>query len=121
METLSFSLDRKEIQIQFSKDGGIVKKYFLRELDGKDRDKYLTQSSKNIIIDKNGKGRLSTFDGMMSRLLCLSLFNEDGEAVSEEEIQSFPSSVSSALFEKAQEISGLDNENDKAKKEAKNV
>ena len=113
MEALNFDLDRAERAVTI---GGQA--YVLIELDGKQRDKYLTALSNRMKTTKEGKpAGFKTFDGMQADLVveCLRKVDEttgDRTPVSMETIQSWPAKVSTGLFEAAQELSGLNESED---------
>ena len=70
-----------------------------------------------VQMGKDGKAaRIKSFDGFQADLLCISLFTEEGELATLEEVEDLPSSTQQELFEKAQEISGLDREEEDEEK-----
>ena len=116
MEALEFSLARKEVPVLMQGTDGDDIHLTLREITGKDRDAFLNVlNSKTRIVDGKPSG-LKNFDGIQTALLCKSLFTEAGELVTRKWVDELPASVVSTLFEKAQEISGLvDEDEDEAK------
>lgn len=109
-ETLKFSLDLAEVPVELDSKSGESRAYVLREMTGKQRDLYLQSLRKKATVGKDGQVTLNNFDGLQSNLLTRCLFNSDGENVSEDEIQEFPSKVQTILFEKCQELNGLNQE-----------
>lgn len=109
-EELRVSLRRKEVPVVLEDDeGGVEKKWALRELDGTERNKYLNKMTSRVKISRDGKAvGIKSFDGFQADLLKVSLFDENDEPISVEEIEGLPSSTQQTLFEKAQELSGLD-------------
>lgn len=109
-EELRVSLRRKEVPVVLEDDeGGVEKKWTLRELDGTERNKYLNKMTSRVKISRDGKAvGIKSFDGFQADLLKVSLFDENDEPISVEEIEGLPSSTQQTLFEKAQELSGLD-------------
>lgn len=117
MEPLKFSLVLKEVEVVLSTSEG-DKKYILRELSGEVRDKYLASMADRMKYDDKGKpSGVKNFHGLQASLLSLCLINEEGKTVSVMDLQKFPASVQSALFEKANELSALNKE---GQEEAKN-
>jgi hypothetical protein len=112
-----FSLKRKEIPIEIEDESGAVMTYTLKELNGTNRDLYLTRMSKKMKMNDSKPAGISDFDGLQASLISLSLFDNQGRSVGVPVIQNFPASVQTELFNLAQELSGLDQ---KAEEEAKN-
>lgn len=111
-EVLELSLALREQPVVLIDKDGKKKKYVLRELNGERRDKFLNESSKKITFDENGKmSGVADFQGLQSALVAMCLFGENGDNVPEQEIQeSFPCTTIAALFNRAQELSGLTDE-----------
>jgi len=109
MSELKLSLNRKEVSVTLSDENGAEKKWLLRELSGAERDKYLNKMTGRAIM-KDGKPiGMKSFDGFQTDLLVLSLTDSStGDTISREEIEELPASTQQILFEKAQELSGLD-------------
>jgi len=107
-EVMRVSLRLKEVSIELEGEKGEVKKWKLRELNGTDRNGYLNKMSSRVKTGKDGKSvGIKSFDGFQADLLSLCLYDENGELVSAEDIETLPSNAQQKLFEKAQEISGL--------------
>lgn len=119
MESLKFSVVRKEVPVELQTAEGAVRNCVLLEMSGKGRDEYLNLMNKRMKFDAAGQPvRLSSFEGIQAALLARCLMDVDAdEFLKEEEIQTFPASVINRLFEAAQELNGLDIQ---AKEEAKN-
>jgi len=109
-EPLSFDLDRKEQTATIGGDD-----YVLRELDGKERDRYLNSLGNRMKTSPNGGQSLKNFDGLQASLITASLFKlEGGErvAVKEATVQAWPARVLTGLFNAAKELSALGDEED---------
>jgi len=110
-EPLSFDLilAKRDVTI-----GG--EQFVLKELDGVGRDAYLNDVGHRVRIDKDGKAAgVKNFKGMQAALLTMSLRKVVGgkeQAVSLDEIQSWPAKVISKLFDAAKELSDLGKEQD---------
>ena len=121
METLNFNLTIRKIPVELTDSSGEIIKYTLTELDGKARGDYITFTADRTETykDKKGEtqGRLTDFAALQTELLSISLIDEKGKKAPYENINKWPSSVCSALYNKARDISGLD---DEAKDNAKN-
>lgn len=118
---MEFTLTRKEVPVKLKHPTtGQVTDYILRELDGEGRDAYLNNLGSRMRHNpKDGTPQgVKNFTGLQSSLVSKCLFTKEGDKpVPETEVQKFPASVQSALFERAKEISGLD---DDAEEEAGN-
>jgi len=97
--------------------------YVLIELDGTGRDAYMNDMGDRVkMVDGKAEG-LKTFDNLQAKLLQLTLRRlvdkgVDGivpEAVSLETIQSWPSRISSSLFDASKTLSGIKDEDDEGK------
>ena len=115
-EVMRLSLERQTVDIVLSTADGEEKTWTLRELDGTQRNKYLNKMTNRVKIGPNGRAvGIKTFDGFQSDLLRACLFDESGEPVSVEDIEQLPSSTQMALFERAQQLSGLNTSEEEAK------
>lgn len=118
-EVLEFNLEFQEVPVKIKDESGNVKNYTLREMDGKERDKFLNNMGSRMRIGSDGKpSGIRDFNGMQSGLLTRCLLDEEGKQVSDAVIQGWPAKVQTALFMKAQEMNGL---SEGAEAEAKNV
>jgi hypothetical protein len=108
-EILKLSLELKSISVVLEGDNGADQKCTLKELTGKERNKYLTKMTGRIKTDpRTGKPTtLKTFDGFQADLLTRCFYNEEDILFTEDEIEALPSSTQQMLFDKAQELSGL--------------
>lgn len=106
---------------------GRRRRFLMRELTGKARDTYLTESTKKTEVGTDGYQRVVDFTGSCADLLSRMLFevnNVDGVdkvapmPMPVNEIQLWPSAVQLTLYKKALEISGL---HERAEEESKNV
>lgn len=110
MDEVRISLNRKTVDV-IIEDDGTEKRYQLRELNGRERNKYLNQMSGRVKMGPTGKVvGIKSFDGFQSDLLVRCLFDENNEKVTADFVEDLPASAQAELFEKAQELSGLDNE-----------
>jgi len=111
-EVMRLSLERAEVDVVMETGHDEVH-WKLRELDGAERNRYLNKMTKRVKIGKDGKAvGISSFDGFQADLLTICLEDEKGCPVTKEVIEALPSKTQQLLFKKAQEISGLDNEDD---------
>lgn len=117
MEIFKFELELKEQQVEL--DGDL---FTIFELTGKQRDEYLNSVSQRVNYVNGKAAGMKNLTGLQSSLIALCLKDEAGKSVKETDIQQYPSSVQTKLFEIAQELSGLGKEEDpeKAEEEAKN-
>ena len=112
---MRFSLELDEIEVEL-KDPKTkeVDQYILREMDGSARDKYLGFIGAKMNLSGEGDSTLKDFDGLQANLLARCLFKlaSDGErtCVEFDVIQSFPARVQTALFNKAKQMSGMDDD-----------
>lgn len=111
-EALVFALDIVEIPVEI---GG--RKYVLREADGHTAAKYRDTITKSV---KMTRGQVSGIGGIAEAeplLVSMCLFAEDDEGgytrkISLDTVKRWPSRIVKSLFTKAQEISGLKEEDD---------
>lgn len=115
---LTFNLTFKEQSVEVIDGNGGHRILTLRELDGVKRDAYLDAMSKRMKFEKGQPAGLSSFAGMQAHLVSLSLFDEKGTNVPQTEIEKWPASVQSALYEAAQELSGLNKKEEKEKNDS---
>ena len=75
-----------------------------------------------VKIGKDGKAAgIKTFNGFQADLLTASLYDSNGDPATADFIESLPSSTQQNLFNRAQELSGVEtNEEKDNEKEAKN-
>ena len=113
-ETMKFDLELEEVPVELSDSKEGVKKYTLKELNGRQRAKYLTSVNENSEdtgeTGKDGKPvvKITNFSAVQTTLLHLSLVDKEGKHPPYEEIEAWPSRVVGALYKKAREISALD-------------
>tara|TARA_R110002020_G_scaffold12409_6_gene45510 strand:- start:18591 stop:18995 length:405 start_codon:yes stop_codon:yes gene_type:complete len=111
---LRFSLSLDEVDVELEDpDSGETGKYILREMNGAARDQYLGFIGAKMNTSKEGDIQMTDYEGLQANLLSRCLFKiVDGkrEAVDFKSIQDFPARVQTALFNKAKEISGMDDE-----------
>jgi hypothetical protein len=117
MAELVFKTTLKEVPISI--DG---KSFVLRELDGRQKGKYLNKMGGRIVL--NNKGEVSSFKdyaGLESILLEQCLYDEDEKLVPASMMEGWPSTMLTMLFDQAQILSGLNEEaRKKQEAEAKN-
>lgn len=106
MKEFSFELSLKEVAVKL--DGA---DHVIRELTGKQRDRYLDTVAKRVNYVNGQQAGMSSLSGLQSSLLALCLVDADGKNVPENIIAAYPGSVQTNLFKIAQDISGL-NENE---------
>jgi hypothetical protein len=112
---LSFTTTIKTLPVEI--DG---KTYTLKELNGTQRDSYLTDNAGRQKWVKGEIAGIKDLDQMQAKLIHLSLFDTTGKQVPLETIQSWPASTVSGLFDAARDLSKLGkekepSEEDKAK------
>jgi len=116
---LKISMVLKERPVLVEEANGRKRKFILRELNGQQRDAYLSWMSKRIKFEDGKAANVTNFEGMQSELLAKCLHDEEGKFVPVAILQSqFPASALSVLFEAAQTLNGL---NIEGTEEAKNV
>jgi len=123
MAELVFETTLKEVPVTIDS-----KSYILRELDGRQKGKYLNKMGGRIVLDKEGNIKaFKDYAGLESTLLSLCIYDSDNKLVEAlvmdgtEDKRGWPSSMLGELFDAAQELSGLNEEaRKKQKAEAKN-
>ena len=119
MEKLEFSLQLKEQPVEITDADGTVKTFILRELTGAQRDSYLNEIGGRMKFNAAGKTiGFTTYKNLQANLLCLCLLDPEGTLVKQSVIQNWPAGVVQSLFKSAQELSGLNLEEED--EEAKN-
>lgn len=108
---LTFSLKPKVKPVIIETDDGIKHNYELREMMAAERDKWLDEFSARAKISGAGKNRkanvnVSKFDGFQADLLTKCLFL-DGQPVTRKQVQAWPVTMVSILYEEAQILNGL--------------
>jgi hypothetical protein len=84
------------------------KEYVLTEMTAAARDTYLDQLSARMNMGADGKATgLKKFEGMQADLITVCLKAKTGESVPASEIQSWPASTVSSLFQEAQALNHL--------------
>lgn len=110
------------------KDGEepLKRRFIMREMDGRNRDAYLTASNGRSEITADGMMRLTDFDGSCAELLSRMMYEVhkvdgidvvDKSPITIGEVQKWPGAAQLSLYRKALPISGL---HEKATAEAKN-
>lgn len=108
-DDMDFDLTLQEINVTLNDpDTKEKKRYILRELTGDERDSWLQEMSARTGKHPDGSPKVKNFKGLQASLLKFCLLTEEREKVGVEKIQKWPARVQSKLFEKAQELSGLD-------------
>lgn len=117
--TLEFDLKRDEVPLRLADPKtGEVREYIMREMDGKQRDTYMT-----FMGNKTGSRNtvLKNYDNVYSKLLALCIVEkETNKHVPEAEIQSWPTKVQEKLFDAANILNGLGAKKKKEDDEEKN-
>lgn len=110
---LAYNLKKNDIPVTLESEQG-KQELKLVEMSAAVRDQYLdTMVGRMNVV--NGQPTIKKFDGMQSDLLSRCLVKEDGKLVTPSEIQSWPASVVTNLFEEAQKLNNL-NKEDREKK-----
>ena len=116
-EVLRLKAELAEVEVVLETEEGEERKFVLKELIGKQRNKYMNKMTDRIRISPQGKVLgMKNFDGMQADLLSKCLYNAEGELVTVDEIEELPASTQQALFQKAQDLSGLNQTEDDEEK-----
>ena len=109
MNTIKLSLSRKSSLVELG-EGESTRKLELREMTAADRDKYLEDLSRRVRIDGSGKpAGVKDFNGMQAALLTRCLYEGDKQ-VPMSEIQEWPAGTVTQLFQEAQKLNHLNQE-----------
>ena len=114
-DRLSFDLTLNSEEVELTTADGESLVYEIRELTGKERDKYLNTLSKRSRTLPDGTTKINNFDNLQADLLTRTMFAKtDGkyEAVKVDDLQAWPARVQGELFKLAQSLSGLDTKKD---------
>lgn len=102
-QPIRLTLKKKTLEVLLDGD-----RYVLSEMNGKDRDVYVGRVSGQMRFNSEGKPQgLKSSEGLQSLLISLSLTDAAGKRVPESTILSWPAEALTALFAKAQVLSGL--------------
>lgn len=118
---LEFKLDLVETPVTIGGDD-----YMIVELDGKERDKYLTGISARVKTSADGKsGTVKNFDGLQASLVAASLWkldsvNGERSRVKASTIQAWPARVVSGLHDAAKQVSNIKDDEEDEDGEEKN-
>lgn len=106
---LSFNLSFGTTPVELKTGVGTAENFLLKEMTAAARDQYLDGLSARMTTDASGKATgIRKFDGIQAELLACCLYREGGDLVSKTEVQAWPASVVSGLFEEAQRLNRLD-------------
>ena len=106
---LSFKLELVRIPVELEVPDGPILEAYLEELTGRQRDQYLNDLTSKIQMKGGKMDKMKTFDGLQSFLLTLCLRKKtDDKLFTKSEIEAFPAKVQEALYDAAQELSGLE-------------
>ena len=105
-EPREFKTTLKEIPVTIDE-----KAYVLKELDGLQKGKYLNVMGKRIVLNDQGKVKaFLDYSGLESTLLAVCLYDEEDNLMKIHEMEKWPSTVLSELFDMAQDLSALKEE-----------
>lgn len=123
--TVKFSLRRAKVPVELEAENGGIEKYFLIEMDGTQRDDFLSDSASRMEVipgevDEKGnpKTRIKDYKGLYAKLLVVCMQDEKGKAPTLETVQSWPARVQTELYKLAQELNKL---NEKEEEKGKNA
>lgn len=116
---ISLTTKREHIPVTISDGDGKETEYYLQEMDGTQRDSYISLMSKKVSVGVDGKvSGVRDFSGLQSQLIIRSLVHkETGKFVEEKLVNSWRASLQNILFERASRLNGLDKD---AEDDAKN-
>jgi hypothetical protein len=105
---MRIAITTKVQPIELEIDENTVITYKIKEMTGKDRDDYFTESAAKTKLDKDGNPtEFKDFSGLYSTLLSRCVYDAAGKRVSAEEIDTWSASAQAALFAIAQELNGM--------------
>jgi hypothetical protein len=97
--------DPKEIPVK-GKDG-VVRRYFIREMDGEGLEQWTASFGNRIKTNSRGKIIKRDMKGFHSELIALCLHDESGNRVPRSVIDGFGTALKNYLFDECQKINGL--------------
>lgn len=104
---VKFKLKRKHEEVTLEGVDGLERLYILHELNGLEREQYLSKVQSKAIIKGGETQGLKDCLGLETGLVALSL-KLDGKPVPQSEIETWPAEVVAALSEKVKELSNLE-------------
>lgn len=103
-----FSLVRKEEKVILDCEDGTEKTVTVREVTGQGREEYMTLMMSKVRLGPDGKPQgLKNFSGLHTKLLEMSLFDEENKLYPTKEIKAFPASTQLGLFNIAKRLASL--------------
>lgn len=105
---MKYSLKKKVEHISADNaEGEGTTEFQIRELTAAERDAYMDRIMKRTKIVNGVAQGLTTFKGVQAELLTVCLFKDNGELVTLQEVQEYPSCFVADVFKQAQELNGL--------------
>lgn len=102
----NYTFDLTPIEVEYDLGGTL---YILREASGEAAVKFSNAKLKNLVLADGKVTKVSGMASIQPFLVSLCLIEKaTGKAVTEETIKSWPSRIQTALFDKAKEISEID-------------
>jgi hypothetical protein len=113
---MKFSLTRKKTSFELEVAEGNVLVYSIQEMTGGQRDAYFTHVGAKTKTSADGTVTgMKDFEGLYSNLLSKTVYDADNKLVPESTLQTWPATVQEQLFKVAQELNGLNKEDDEKK------
>jgi len=114
-DLIKLSLKLDEQPVVLTDTTGQEATYSVREMAGDDLESYLESNKErlDVVVGENGKMKvraIKSYKGMYSSLLSFCLFRASGEKVTVGEIDKYPHKVQKALFETAQKLNKIGDE-----------
>lgn len=107
-ETIKLNLKKNSIPIELGGDDGEpIVKLVMHEMSAAKRDAYLDTLTGRTRYEAGKAVGIKKFDGMQADLIVACVTKEDGTPITVKEVQQWPSSVVSQLYDKAQELNHL--------------
>lgn len=106
-ETIKLNLRKNSIPIELGGDEGEPIKLVMHEMSAAKRDAYLDTLTTRTRYEGGKAVGIKKFDGMQADLIVACVTKEDGTPITVKEVQQWPSSVVSQLYDKAQELNHL--------------
>jgi hypothetical protein len=102
------SILRKSQPVELETKDGEYVRYSVKEMNGAQRDEYFNKTASRTTRDASGEVvGMKDYKGLYSTLLSFCLYDADGKAIPESQIQEWPDTAQKALFEVARDLNGL--------------
>ncbi len=107
-EPIKISVLRKSQPVSLEVEAGKEVVIYVKEMTGAQRDEYFNRAATKTKTDEKGEVvGMRDYKGLFSSLLAFCVYDADGKAVAEKDIQEWPDSAQRELHKIAKDLNGL--------------